>query len=161
MRLLPRFMALALAGLGFTASAGTVEVAFVDPENFADAGNAAWEERENIEALGRHLQALGRQLPAGHALRIEVLDVDLAGSIRARGIGGVRTVNGRSDFPRMKLRYTLDVPGQPSRTDEEVLSDIDYARGLSAARSSQPLHYEKRMLGEWFARRFAPRLAQN
>src|SRR5690348_11241582 len=98
MKQLPRLAAATLAALGFAASAGTVEVTFVNPENFIDAGNAAWDERANLDALGAHIAGLGRLIPGDQNVKIEVLDVDLAGQVRARGAGGVRTVNGRGDF---------------------------------------------------------------
>jgi hypothetical protein len=140
-----------------TAGAGTVEVAAVHPSSYTDAGNAVWQERENVEALSRHLQALGqRWLAPDQKLAIELLDVDLAGSLQLRGAAPVRTVRGSTDFPRIQLRYTLTAPGQASRSGEEDIRDIQYARGLAGYRS-QPLYYEKRMLENWFAERFAAR----
>jgi hypothetical protein len=139
------------------AGAGTVDVIPVNPSNYTDAGNAVWEERENVEALGRHLQALGqRWLPADQKLAIELLDVDLAGTLQVRGAGPVRTVRGTTDFPRIKLRYTLSTPGQASRVGEEDIRDIQFGRGLPSYRN-QPLAYEKRLLENWFAERFAAR----
>lgn len=148
-------VATALVAAGPLALAGRVDVAFVNLSDYTDAGNAVWEERPNAEALARHLQALGaRHLPAGHVLAVELLDVDLAGALDIRGAGPVRTVRGNTDFPRIKLRYTLSAPGRPAVTREEEVRDILFTRGLSTDRN-QPLHYEKRMLERWFAERFA------
>jgi hypothetical protein len=33
---------------------------------------------------------------------------------------------------------------------------MNYSRGWQSARASDPLHYEKHMLDEWFRERFAP-----
>ena len=149
-------IATTLLALGSAAGAGTVEVAFVNPSNYTDAGNAVWDERQNLDALARQLQALGqRVLPADVTLKVELLDVDLAGTLETRRAGPTRIVRGRTDFPRIQLRYTLSAPGQPVRVAEENLSDIDYARGLRSAYRDQSLYYEKRMLERWFTQRFA------
>jgi hypothetical protein len=147
-------IATALSGATAAAGAATVEVAFADPARYTDAGNAVWEERQNVEALGRHLQALGQRLAADQKLAIELLDVDLAGTLQLRGAGPVRIVRDRTDTPRIRLRYTLSAPGQAARSGEEEIRDIAFARGLPSYRN-QPLHYEKRMLEAWFAERFA------
>jgi hypothetical protein len=155
MSLLARTLAAAaLAAAAMPTIAGRVDVA-VAPSNFTDAGNAVWEERPNAEALARHLQRLGeRHLPADHVLSVELLDLDLAGTLDLRGTGPVRTVRGRTDFPSIRLRYTLSAPGRPAVTREEEVRDIQFTRGLSSDRN-QPLAYEKRMLDRWFAERFA------
>ena len=54
----------------------------------------------------------------------------------------------------MKLRYSLEAPGQPPKTGEDLLSDPDYERGLSQRRDSVRLYFEKRMLDEWFVKTF-------
>jgi hypothetical protein len=148
-------IATALLALGGAAGAGTVEVAFVNPSNYTDAGNAVWEERQNLDALARHLESLGRRmLPSDAALKVELLDVDLAGTLELRGTNPTRIVRGRTDFPRIQLRYSLSAPGQPVRTADEDVRDIDYARGPRSTRRDQPLYYEKRMLERWFTQRF-------
>jgi len=146
-------VAAALLGAS-AAGAASVAVAFVEPSRYTDAGNAVWEERQNVEALGRHLEALGQRLPAGQTLTIQLLDVDLAGTLQLRGGWPVRIVRDRTDGPRIKLRYMLSAPGQAARSGEEELRDIAFARGLPSYRN-QPLHYEKRLLDAWFAERFA------
>jgi hypothetical protein len=148
-------VAAALLALGSAAGAGTVDVAFVNPSNYTDAGNSVWDERQNLDTLARHLQALGQRLPADQVLKVELLDVDLAGTLQLRGTNQVRLVRGRTDFPRMQLRYTLSTPGQPVRVGEEWISDIDYARSSVSAQRNTPLYYEKRMLERWFTERFA------
>lgn len=149
-------VATTLLALGGAAGAGTVEVALVNPSNYTDAGNSVWDERQNLDALTRHLQALGqRLLPADQTLKVELLDVDLAGTVTLRGGNSTRIVRGRTDFPRIQLRYSLSAPGQPVRVAEEDVRDIDYARGLRSAYRDQSLYYEKRMLERWFTQRFA------
>ena len=47
-------------------------------------------------------------------------------------------MTGNADWPRIELRYTFE-----SRPEAKFSRD--------------PLQYEKRMLGDWFSMRFAPR----
>ena len=149
-----------LAGLACAGQAGTVSVSYPSPDAFTyiDAGTSRWDEKANLQTLATHLQRLGeRWLPANQSLKVEVLDLDLAGAVHPSRIDGspLRTVRGRTDWPKMNLRYTVEVDGRTVRTSEEWVSDINYARGLPRASSNEPLYYEKRMLEVWFKDRFA------
>ncbi|HVZ46394.1 MAG TPA: DUF3016 domain-containing protein [Ramlibacter sp.] len=151
---------LAFAQLAFAqlAHAGTVEVVAVNADHFVDAGNTAWDEKANVQALSRFLEGLGaRLLPPDTSVRIELLDVDLAGTVKPSAAVRVRTVRGAADIPRIQLRYTVQVAGRTALSGEEWVSDPQYTRGLSTVRSEEPLYYEKRMLREWFNRRFVQR----
>lgn len=150
--LLPISFALAFAG---AAQAGKVEIAFVNPASYTDAGADSTEEAANLRQIGRYLRTLGeRLLPAGQTLTVEVLEVDLAGGVRPQRDGTeLRLVSGGADFPRMRLRWTLAGDGQQRSGDERV-ADLDYTRGLANRGDSQALFYEKRMLFAWFKTRF-------
>lgn len=144
------------------ATAGTVSVSFVNEARFADAGTTPWEASANLAALAGHLKALGqRHLPADHSLKLELLDVDLAGTTRpSRHVGrDLRVVKGLADWPRIGVRYVLEAPGKPSLSGEETVADLNYARHLPADRGSDPLHFEKRMLEAWFKARIVERRA--
>jgi hypothetical protein len=152
------------AALGFAAHAGTVNVSFADPNayNYIDAGNSRWDEKSNLDALAAWLGKLGAQwLPADQQLKVELLDVDLAGSVRPSRLDGssLRTVRGRNDFPRFHLRYTLESNGKVVRTADEWISDLNYTRGISSVHQSENLYYEKRLLQNWFKQRFVPMTA--
>lgn len=157
MKLRARILWLAfLAALSGAASAGTVQVNFVHPESYADIGTDKWNEGENMNTLARHLEALGaKYLPADETLRIDVLDVDLAGTVRppnpARG--PVRVLDGRADAPKIHLRYVVSGPGL-ERTGDENITDLDYLHGPAGARNTDSLYYDKRMLTKWFTARF-------
>ena len=143
-----------------SAMAGEVKISFVDQASFSDAGATPWEEQATLDALAKHLQALGkRYLPADQVLKVELLDVDLAGTVRPSRRAGtsLRFVRGGADWPRIKLRYTLEVNGQPLLNGEESVADMDYANSLGSSRGSGPLHYEKHMLDGWFKARFVER----
>jgi hypothetical protein len=54
----------------------------------------------------------------------------------------------------MKLRYTLESDGKISDAREETVADMTYLLGRSPGASGESLYYEKRMLEDWFRRRF-------
>lgn len=158
MHLHPAFLASLLLAFGAaSSSAGTVNVSFIEADRYWDAGNLSSDEGPNLQTLARHLQRLGRdRLPADQVLNVEVLQVALAGT-RSRAGSGFRTLDGGADWPRILLRYTLQVPGQPAINGQEWVVDLDYLRGLTGARGSDSLFYEKRMLAAWFRARFIDR----
>ena len=152
-----------LAGLALLAAPGVqaagVKVTFVEIERYGDAGDSLWERDANLAVLGSHLSSLGqRLLPADMTLEVEVLDVDLAGTVRPSMRGGdLRVVKGRADFPRMTLRYSLIKDGQVQASATEHLADLTYTM-QRAYGASDPLRYEKRMLEDWLRTRFADRI---
>jgi hypothetical protein len=156
MRLRHPFLFVLACATASAATAGTVDVRFVNSRLYADAGNAAWEEEANLQAIDRHLKARGqRWLPANHVLKVDVLDVDLAGAVRPfHGGAEIRVLRGGADFPRIHLKYTLEVDGKVERSGDEWLTDLNYTGRLTGERSSESLHYEKRMIDEWFKARF-------
>ena len=128
------------------------------------ACDGVWIDAAEFERIcsGREAQAAvlhrwnNRPAVPSHA-KVEVLDVDLAGSTRPSRRGGfdLRVVRGKGDWPRISLRYTLEEDGKPVRSGEEAVEDMDYTHGLVGYRKSVPLYYEKRMLDKWFRARFA------
>ncbi len=147
-------LALILAGL---AQAGTVEVHFIQPDQFADAGHGSDAERVR-STLDKHLQALGQQgLPAQQTLRIDVLDIDLAGETRPMtGLArDLRVLKGRADWPQMHLRYTLSDGDRVIASGDDQLSDMAYLSHPARPGSGDALPYEQRMLSDWFRSRFA------
>ncbi|MFT3665492.1 DUF3016 domain-containing protein [Piscinibacter sp.] len=161
-----QFSRLAAAGLlaaaAATAGAAEFSVGFVHPETYTDAGysRSPASERDRAEVMHdieQHLQRLAeRSLPAGDTLRIEVLDIDLAGHFepfRFRG-ADVRIVRDIA-APRIKLRYTLSRGGQVAAQAEERLTDLSFLMGFNRYPASDRLRYEKAMLDDWFDKRFA------
>ena len=152
-----------LAAAGFTASAaGTVNVSFVNPEQFSDADRGIQRDR-NLEQLAKHLRALGqRELADGETLDIRVTDVDLAGRVDPfalrSGASELRILKGAADWPRIQLSYTLQRNGVEVRSADERLADLNYLNASQwPAYANRPLSHEKHMLDEWFEARFAPR----
>lgn len=137
-------------------AAANVDVNFFEPDVFSDARDASGRTGENLKILAIYLEQLGQQyLPLGELLTITVLDVDLAGDIRPRGIrGDFRVLKGGADWPRIKLRYSLQSGDQILATGEESIADMDYMLRVPTGNSSDPLYHEKRMLNDWFVRTF-------
>lgn len=146
-----------------TSRAGTVDVQFANPDQFVDAGTSQWDERDNVQRLGNYLQVLGQKyLPADQRMRIEVIDVDLAGTVQAsrHDASWIRTVKGRTDYPRITVRYTLqDARGQQVASGQEAIVDLDYTHGLPRMRDFSGLYFEKQMLDKWFKQGFVDQRA--
>lgn len=138
-------------------AAGSVEVSFVAPGSFADAGRDLADKQRNEDTLARYLQGLGaRYLATDQVLKIDVLDVDLAGFVRPSRRTGeeLRIARGGADWPRIKMRFSLLEGGKVIQNGEETVADMNYLRRSVDIRDSDPLRYEKRMLGDWFKARF-------
>lgn len=152
-------MLLLVAGLS---QAATVQVSFEHPERFSDAGTGRDAERVR-SVISQHLQSLGEaQLPAQQTLSVTVTDIDLAGEIwpwRGR-FGDVRVMGRQVDWPRIALRYTLSEGDRVLAQGEDRVADMAYLMRPVRHRFMDPLPYEQRMLGEWFARRFEPKAMQ-
>ncbi len=152
-----------VSAAALAAPGGQVSVAFVQPEQYTDVGYrsavAADDDRaEVLQALEAHLVRLGERLPADRSLKVEVLDVDLAGSFepwRTRG-EEVRIVRAIS-WPKIRLRYTLSQGGRVLAEAEEQLSDMNYLRSHNRYGPNDRLRYEKVMLDDWFRRSIQPR----
>jgi Protein of unknown function (DUF3016) len=141
-------------------AAGTVNVTFVDPEKFTDAGNSKRDEPANLKVIEQHLKELGeRHLRDGQMLNISVLDVDLAGYMKPlAGQAREVRVTQNADWPRIKVRYSLEADGATVKSAEETLADLNYGRhGQTYLYTNRdPLRHEKQMLDSWFQARFKP-----
>lgn len=145
-----------LAGVGAAHAAGTVQVTFVQPEKFADVRDSALRSEDHLANLKRHLEEIGaRYTPDGQTLRVEVLDVDLAGEPKPGARPhDLRVLRGRADWPRVELRYTLEAPGAAPRTGRAVVADMAYLQRTPTRFTTEPLPYERRMLEDWFRSEF-------
>ena len=137
-----------------------VTVAYDNPAGFTDAklhhGFGKKPDKYVQRDLSRHLDKLGqRYLAPGHVLEVEVLDIDLAGHFRPVGRAGERVrVLGQATWPRVKLRYTLTKDGAVLAQGEEHLIDQNYLHYAYVGSTTDTLRYEKRMLTDWFRKRF-------
>ena len=137
-------------------AAGTAQVEFVAPANFSDAGRSSIDSDRSLAELAAHFEELARGLPSGQSLRIQVLDVDLAGEPQ-QGLHDLRVLRGMADPPRLHLRWSLHDGTRLVKSGEDRISDLGYlARGPHWGLVAGPLAYEKRMLRQWFAEQVAP-----
>lgn len=138
------------------AFAGTADVRYIDPDRFTDLATMRSQEHANMTAFESHIRELAAGLPAGQVLRVDVLDVDLAGTVRHNRAGDRRVASGLADSPHFYLRYALESNGQVVKSGQDRVSDLDYNHGFAAVRSNSPLYYEKRLLTRWFTGNFMP-----
>ena len=141
-------------------AAGTIEVKYLAPETYTDIGFGTYERERTLKSLSDYVQTLAKQLPDGQTLRLEVLDIDLAGELRHYGAQEVRVLRGRADWPHLILRYTLSAaaqgaPASTLKAGDANLSDMSYLYTLNIGTQRYgDLAYEKRMLNQWFEQNF-------
>lgn len=156
MKSLIRRTALAAAAtilaLGAGAASAGVTVNYVDSDKFTDLPFAPWERKEVLDDMAGFFAELGKALPPGQDLTVEVIDIDLAGREypHLRGGQDLRVLKGSADWPRMELRYTLTANGQVVKSGQEKLNDMNYLNRINRLTDGDRLRYEKRMVEEWF-----------
>jgi hypothetical protein len=135
------------------AHAGTVTVNFVEPGKYYDLGFNEASRADSLEALNQSFARLAGRLPANATLKVDVLDVDLAGKIvphgTTRGPYDVRIARS-TDWPRMHLRYELVVDGVVRSSGNEWIKSQDFLSDFY-----RPLRAEQLMVARWFDDRFA------
>jgi Protein of unknown function (DUF3016) len=138
---------------GAAHAAGKAEVSWVEPQNFRDAGFGSWERERTLKALGEYIERLGRRLPDGQVLKLEVTDLDLAGEVWPRATREVRVLRGGADWPHLSMRYSLTGEGgKVLKAGQADLADMAYQfGGRFASNSEGDFAYEKRMLERWFS----------
>ncbi|SFD03341.1 DUF3016 domain-containing protein [Massilia yuzhufengensis] len=140
-----------LLALGAGAASAGVTVNYVESEKFADLPFAPWERKEVLDDLAAYFGELGKKLPAGQDLAVDVTEIDLAGrEVPGRAGRDLRILNGGADWPMMTLRYTLSANGQVVSKGEAKLSDMMYLNRSNRMTDGERLRYEKRMIEEWF-----------
>jgi hypothetical protein len=148
--------ALLVGAAGALHAAGLVDVHFVEPARYADAGRTPAERERTLKVLGEHLKQLGARLPDGQRLRVDVLDIDLAGTLEPRRAVEVRVLRGRADVPAMTLRWTLSEGSRTLKSGEERITDLDYLERGGRLPPAGDLAYDRALLDRWFAERVAP-----
>lgn len=133
-------------------AAGSVQVNFVEPDKFSDAGRGAYDVERTTKAFDEHFKALGQRLPDGQSLRLQVTDIDLAGELRpSRNGSEIRVLRGRADWPRVAMRYELVHDGRMLKSGEAKVSDMAYQQASLGLHRGEAYAYEFRMLDRWFS----------
>lgn len=144
------------AAAGPALAVGSAQVTYVQPEKFADIGFGSLDRERTLLSLSQHIEALGKRLPDGQTLRVEVLDVDLAGEVWPGGARELRILRGRADWPHMTLRYAVLEGNRTVKSGEARLADMNYLFSPPRSTQNTDLPYEKRMLDNWFKEVIAP-----
>ena len=146
----------ALALLASSSAWAGVHVNFSKPDDYSDMPFSTRDREQILAGLAEHFQLLGKGLRPGQDLKIEVTDVDLAGreDPMRRGTMDVRVMDGRTDWPRMRLRYVLEQDGKVIASGNAALSDMSYLQRINRYSSSDALRYEKKMIDDWFENTF-------
>ena len=142
--------ALSQAAAGSAAAAVTVN--YVHDKDFTDLPKTPWQRQQALEDISEHFQELGKQLPAGQDLVIDVLDIDLAGSEAPNqfALSGVRVRRHEGDWPRMRLRYSLLEGGKVLKSGDAALSDKSYGNHISSYPTDARWPAEKQMIDSWW-----------
>jgi hypothetical protein len=146
------------AWLAASSAGAGVAVSFVAPDTYTDTGQFGSEADSAIGEIGAQLKYLGeRYLPPDQILKIEVLDIDLAGRrpFSTRLNPGTRILEGKADWPSIKLHYVLESGSRVLDDRQENVSDMNYLQRAKGKYSTQSYPHEKQMLEDWFKLRFA------
>jgi len=150
---LMRLAALAALLASNTAALAATTVTYAPADKMTDVPRWATD-RESMETSFReHLEKLAAKLPAGQDLKVEFLDIDLAGDEFPRvPVRDIRVMKGRADWPRLHVRYSIEQDGQVLRSGEDKLADPNYLMG-SNWYDHELYGHEKQMLDEWFKKK--------
>lgn len=145
--------------LASVAASAAVTINFVKPEDYPDMPFSPVDRDRILKELGDHVVKLGRNLPDGTDVRIDVLDLDLAGRLEPsrRGDRDLRILRGGADWPRMSVHYSVESGGKVVNSGDAKLQDMNYQFNARRSNDSDPLRYEKQMIDEWFYKTIAPR----
>lgn len=146
----------ALAALASGSALAGATVTYVESDKFVDMPFSPVDRQRVLEDLSSHFAELGKLLPAGQELKVEVTDLDLAGRIdyARRGANEIRVMRGMADWPRMELRYSLEEGGKVLRSGEAKLADMNYMDHARLATANESLRFEKQMVDDWFSKTF-------
>jgi hypothetical protein len=159
MKTLLKTLAVGTLLLASAAASAAVTVNFVKPENYPDMPFSPVDRDRTLKDIGDYITSLGTNLPQGTDVRIDVLDLDLAGRLEPsrRGDRDIRIMRGGADWPRMKLHYSIESGGKVVNSGDADLQDMDYQFSANRLSDSDPLRYEKKMIDDWFYKTIAPR----
>jgi hypothetical protein len=153
-------LAAVVALLASSAALAEVTVTYTKPDDYTDLARGQYDRERVLKQFSEYFATLEKKLPAGENLKIDVLDIDLAGRMYPRRNGDeIRVMNGGADWPRMHLRYTLEKDGQVLRSGDDNIANMNYQQSRSSYFDSDPLRYEKQMLDDWFNKAIVPKVA--
>jgi hypothetical protein len=141
---------------------GRVGVTYVAPEKFRDREFRQANSRASALAeFDRWFAEMGtRYLPAGQSLRVEVLDMDLAGDFEPwrSGWEDVRFLRDTTP-PRIHMLWQLEQGGKVVRQGDAKLTDMNYLWDARGRNDSGRFVYDKLLIEDWFRKTFAGKIS--
>ena len=149
-KLIPYLTFAVLCMVASASASAAATVTYVNPDKMTDVPRDKRDREKMEEDLLEHFNKLAAKLPAGQELKVEILDIDLAGDVFPRvAIQNVRVFRGRGDFPHIHLRYRIEQDGKLISSGERELTDMAYMMGFNRYRDDLFGH-EKQLLDDWF-----------
>jgi hypothetical protein len=154
---IPRLVLAGLFALSAGAASAGVTVTYDHPEKFSDLPWNASDRQTVLQDLTAHFDKLAAMLAPGTDLKVEVLDVDLAGRVHysPHRSTDIRVLNGGADWPHMHLRYTIERDGKVVASGEDQLNNMAYLERNNRYSTGDNLRYEKQMIDDWFKDKLA------
>ncbi len=144
----PLVVAALLLAAGTACAAVTVTFSNID--KYTDMPRFDRDRQEVLNHIEDHFKKLAAGMPAGQDLKVDVLDVDLAGRIPPHRTEDIRVLKGMADWPRMTLRYSIEENGKVLASGTDSIADMTYMDHLNRYSRSDALRYEKKMIDDWF-----------
>jgi hypothetical protein len=138
------------------------QVIFFEPERFTDVADSYMHTDKGRDAILGQIrefveQRAARFVSEGQKLSVTFTDIDLAGDFEPwRGLQSqdIRIVKDIYP-PRMTLSFKLtDADGTVIKQGERKLTDLSFMMNIDSINSTDPLHYEKTLLNDWFQSEF-------
>lgn len=125
-------------------------VSYVGVDKMTDVPRYQSDREFMQDDLREYIEKLSARLPAGQLLKLDILDIDLAGDVFPRvAIQDVRVYRGRADWPRIHLRFQIEQDGKVIRSGERTLTDPNYQMSFNR-HTNDTYGYEKQLFEDWF-----------
>lgn len=138
------------------------QVNWVEPANYTDVKSAAGYQKQHeahvFKHISNHFNKMARMtLPEGVTLRVNVIDLDLAGYVYPLSVRQLSA----SEEPKIKFEYQLLDGGQIIKSQSVELADPRYLFKIKMGKSNEAYRFEKRMITEWFKKELRPMLRES
>jgi hypothetical protein len=150
--------------LAITAHAGTSQITWQSPENYADI-YASFENKKTFqeglfELFENHVESLATQLPEGYNLYIKVNNLDLAGAISFANSRKIRVVENTTP-PRIEFDFQVIDNNNKVIVSRGVYLWPKHFKFQRSLHANKPYYHDLNLISEWFNKTFAPVLAQH